>query len=325
MAHNINDNRMMYVGEKPWHGLGVELKNPATSREAIMAARLDYEVTREHLVSLESGVKIHPEMCLIRTDTKDKLGIVTEKYKIIQNVDAFDFFDNVVGEKKAIYHTAGALGLGERIWILAKLPDNMMVKKDVIEKYLLLTNSHDGKSALKMYFTPVRVVCQNTLIMSLHDASSGISIRHKGNIQAKVEEAQRVLNIATVFYSDFEKIGGRFASTKMNVANTTLYFNQVLGIDPNKPDDDNSTRSKNIRDDLFCLFERGKGNDGIDVRHSLWTAYNAVTEYTDHHRTIKNEDKDKSLRLDSIWFGTGAKLKEKAYDIGLQFAGISKN
>jgi len=321
--HNINGNSMMYVGEKPWHGIGTELKKPATAKEAIMAAKLNYEVGTEHLKLANTGTVISPELAIVRMDTKDKLGIVTKKYKIIQNVEAFDFFDNVVGEGKAIYHTAGALGLGERIWTLAKLPKDLVIKKEVVEQYLLLTNSHDGKSSLKMYFTPVRVVCQNTLMMSLRDASSGISIRHTGNIKSKVEEAQRVLDIATVFYSDFEKIAEKFVATKMDVKKTEDYFDQVLDIKEN--DDDNYTRVTNQKADLLSIYENGKGNDRPEVRHTLWTAFNAVTEYTDHFRTIKNVEKDKSLKLDSIWFGSGAKMKVKAYDIGLSFAGISKN
>uniref|UniRef100_A0A6M3JGJ4 DUF932 domain-containing protein n=1 Tax=viral metagenome TaxID=1070528 RepID=A0A6M3JGJ4_9ZZZZ len=324
MAHNLNEGRMFYVGLKPWHGLGVELNKPATAREAIMAARLDYKIELQP-VFLKSGKQIPDRMASVRPDTQNALGMVTDRYKIIQNVEAFDFFDNVVGEGKAIYNTAGALGLGERIWILAKLPDNVVItKNDIVEKYLLLTNSHDGKSALKMYFTPVRVVCQNTLILSLMDASSGISIRHKGNIKAKVEEAQRVLGIATIFYSDFEKISKAFVGRSLDVKKTENYFDRVLDIDAEKPDEI-STRSDNIKNELLGLYENGKGNDLPGVRHTLWAAYNAVTEYTDHYRTIKNVDKDKSLRLDSIWFGTGAKLKERAYDIGLEFAGINKN
>lgn len=322
--HNINENsRMAYFGTKPWHGLGTELASPATAKEAILAAKLDYNIELQPIF-LQNRNQIPDRMATVRVDTQNLLGIVTKKYKIIQNVDAFEFFDSVVGEGKAIYHTTGALGLGERIWILAKLPKNLIIKKDEIEKYLLLTNSHDGKSALKMFFTPIRVVCQNTLILSLMNASSGISIRHKGNIKNKVEEAQRLLGIASLFYSDFEKIAQRFTEIKIDNKNKVEdYFNQVLEID--KDDPETSTTSLNQRGDLLALFENGKGNDRPEIKHTLWTAYNAVTEWTDHHRTIRNIDKDKSLRLENIWFGTGAKLKERAYDMALAFAGINKN
>jgi phage/plasmid-like protein (TIGR03299 family) len=296
------------------------LKNPATAKEAITAAKLDYEIELQPIF-LKNGKQLDAKAS-VRKDTQNALGIVSEKYKIIQNVEAFDFFDNVVGDKKAIYHTAGALGLGERIWILAKLPKNLIIKKEEIEKYLLLTNSHDGKSALKMYFTPIRVVCQNTLILSLMNASSGISIRHMGDINNKIDEAQRALGIATMFYSDFEKIAEKFTEVKMDVKKAESYFTKVLDV---KKEEDISTRADNQRHELLSLFERGKGNDNPLIKHTLWAAYNAVTEYSDHCRTIKNLDKDKSLRLDNIWFGSGANFKERGYEVGLEFAGISKN
>jgi phage/plasmid-like protein (TIGR03299 family) len=202
----------------------------------------------------------------------------------------------------------------------------MIIKKEEIEKYLILTNSHDGKTALKMYFSPIRVVCQNTLILSLMSASSGISIRHKGNIQAKVEEAQRVLGIATLFYGDFEKIAEKFTEVEMNVKKVTDYFNRVLDIDVEKEKKEElSTRSENQRNDLLSLFENGKGNDNPLIKHSLWAAFNAVTEYADHYRTVKGLKVDKTARLDSIWFGSGAKFKERGYEIALEVAGISKN
>jgi phage/plasmid-like protein (TIGR03299 family) len=330
MAHNINDGRIFYVGSegKPWHGIGVALDNPATAKEAIQAARLDYEVKRSPMPVTfrdDSLVEIptYDRFGVYRSDTKQSLGIVGENYRIIQNASAFEFFDTVVGEGKAIYHTAGALGKGERIWILAKLPSNMVVgKNDTVEKYLLLTNSHDGKSSLRMFFTPIRVVCQNTLTSSLKDAKEGISIRHTGNIKAKVEEAQRVLGIASLFYSDFEEISNRMAEVKLDKKGAEEFFNKILF--KGKEEEDVSTRSQNQRDELLALFENGMGNDIPDIKHSVWTAYNAVTEYADHRKTIRNVDHDPSLRLNSIWFGTGRDLKNRAYTTALEFAGVNR-
>ena len=235
----------------------------------------------------------------------------------MQNTEAFDFFDSVVGEGKAIYHTAGALGQGERVWILAKLPKNCIIKKvDEIERYLLLTNSHDGKSALRMYFTPIRVVCQNTLNMSFKDASDGIVIRHIGDIKSKIEEAQRALGIATLFYNDFEKIAERMAGKTLKKDEVTLYFSQVLRIE-DKEEDEISGRKRNQVNDLLALFENGKGNNNESIRHTVWTAYNAVAEYTDHFHTVKGLKEDKTKRLNSIWFGSGYRMKERAYQEAL--------
>ena len=322
MSHNINEGRIFYVGEKPWHGIGTELAEPATSAEAIQAAQLDYEVeTKPIQVAEKNGPFITDKFATVRKDTGDPLGIVGKSYRIIQNVDAFNFFDDVVGDGKAIYHTAGALGLGERIWILAKLPDVMQVAKDdVVDKYLCLTNSHDGTSALKMYFTPIRVVCQNTLSASLMHASDGISIRHIGNVQSKVAEAQRALGLAVTFYAELAEVSKIFVNRKLKVNEADNYFKSILF---GKRDEEQvSSTLKNQRNDLLTLFERGKGNDLPEVRHSVWAAYNAVTEYVDHHKTVRGSKEDSTKRLSNIWFGGGARLKEKAFNRALDVAGV---
>lgn len=316
MAHNINENRVFTVGES-WHGLGRVVDTAKTAKEAIELADLNYEIEKRRIFfdspKLEVGKFLaHDENCLIvRKDNDTVLGITTPKYEIIQNVDAFNFFDVVVGEGQAIYHTAGALGKGERIWILAKLPKDIVIgKNDVVEKYLCLTNSHDGKSSLRMYFTPVRVVCQNTLNMSMSDAKNGIALRHTGNIKNKVDEARKILGITINYYNQFEKIVQQMESVPLNVEKAETYFETVLGIDES---DEISSRKENQKSDMLSLFEHGKGQD-MGNKHSLWKAYNAVTEYVDHYATVKNLEEDKSNKLKNIWFGTGAKLKEKAYE-----------
>ena len=313
MGHNINENSRVFTVGRSWHGLGTVVETEQTAKEAIKLARLDYNVNMTDLFAgerLSELIKVPTQRAIIREDTREILGVTTEKYKIVQNTEAFSFFDTVVGEGQAIYHSAGALGKGERIWILAKLPNDIIINSDdVVEKYLCLTNSHDGKSSLRMYFTPVRVVCQNTLNMSMSDAKNGISIRHTGNIKSKVDQAREVLNISINYYNQFEQIIKQFEDFAMQRESLNKYFDNVLSINDNE---EISTRKQNQKHDLLCLFERGKGQK-LGNRHSLWKAYNAVTEYTDHKRTIKNLDKDKTNKLSSIWFGSGAKLKEKAY------------
>lgn len=309
MSHNICDKNKIFTVGKSWHGLGTVVESEKTAREAITLAKLDYQVKMEDLFTQDKKLPDHK--AIIREDTKNILGITTAKYKIVQNVDAFNFFDVVVGEGQAIYHSAGALGQGERIWILAKLNNNIVINSDdVVEKYLCLTNSHDGKSSLRMYFTPVRIVCQNTLNMSMSDAKNGISIRHTGNIKNKVDEARRVLNISIDYFKQFESIIKNFETIEMQKESLEKYFDNVLSINDEK---ETSTRKENIKDDLKSLFEHGKGQK-LGNRHSLWKAYNSVTEYADHYATIKNLQEDKSNKLKSIWFGNGAKLKEKAYN-----------
>ena len=312
MSHNINEGKRVFVvGEPAWHKLGVVLNKPATAKEAIEAAQLDYKLELQPY-TLPSKKTSRLNQAVVRLDTSDEIGSVGFGYKIIQNVDAFNFFDVLVGEGQAIYHTAGALGLGERVWIMAKLPSSIIVRKDdVVDQYLLLTNSHDGGSSLKMFFTPIRVVCQNTLNLAL-EKGRGVSIRHTGNAMQKIEIARKTLGIAIDYYAQFEKITKQMASFKMTDELTDEYFDSVLEVNDKK--EDISTVTKNKKEEMVSLFHHGKGNSG----KNLWEAYNAVTEYVDHYRTIVNEDKDPTRRLTQIWFGGGADIKERAYDEALE-------
>lgn len=171
MAHELATTNgrtaMMYAGEIPWHGLGTRLNEPATACEAIEAAGLNYQADLKDIQTTD-GIPIPQRKAVIRSDSRDVLGVVGTSYVPVQNHQAFGFLDAVVADGSLRYHTAGALGKGERVWMLAKLPDEIRVKNsdDITEKYLLLSNSHDGSSSLRVHFTPIRVVCANTLAIA---------------------------------------------------------------------------------------------------------------------------------------------------------------
>lgn len=210
MVHDIATTNgrpaMAYFGETPWHGLGTRLDHPATAAEAITAAGLDYKVELTPLYTGE-GTRVSNRQAVIRGDTNEVLGVVGNSYVPIQNVECFEFLDAVVAEGQLEYHTAGALGNGERMWMLAKLPGHIRVKnsEDVSDKFLLLSNAHDGTAALRVLFTPVRVVCNNTLAFAhRRGEGKGISVLHKGDLGAKVREAQKVLGLAERFYDDMQ-------------------------------------------------------------------------------------------------------------------------
>lgn len=210
MAHNINFNEQtgkhsfFSTKEKAWHGLGQIVEAYPTSAEALKFAGLDYSVekrklftydNKNHLVNEELEIKI-PEIevpdfyATIRTDTETALGVVGKDYEVVQNIDAFSFFDAIVGGDGILYETAGALGKGERIFITAKLPDYIKVgKDDLIEQYLFLTTSHDGSGSITAAFTPVRIVCNNTLNAALRKQSNAIKIRHTANAKERLEES----------------------------------------------------------------------------------------------------------------------------------------
>lgn len=308
MAHNIYDNRMFCVG-KAWHDVGVRVDKEVNSAEAIKLARLDYEVKKVTLYANIDGKMIDSEVYGTLNASNNKvLGTVTDRYKIVQNVDAFSFFDDVVKNGEAFYHSAGALGNGERIWLLAKLPKSMLIFKDidVVDKYLILVNNHDGKGSLYMYFTPIRVVCQNTLNASWHNKENMISIKHVGDIKGKVERAREAMGFALDFYTEFEDNAKKMVNKTLTKDEAEKYFDRVLEI--KEDDTDLSTQIENTRDRLKSLYVNGTGNNIDGVKNTLWAGYNAVTEYADYHKTTRGD------RVNSILFGSGAVMKRKAYD-----------
>src|SRR6187549_740059 len=219
MAHNIHLNEQtgkhsfFSVREKAWHGLGQVVQDYPTSKEAIHFAGLNYTVEKRKLFTLSSE-NVNPEIevpdfyATLRTDTNDVLGVVGKDYEVMQNEDAFSFFDAIVGGDDGIqYETAGALGKGERIFITAKLPDYIKVgSDDLIEKYLFLTTSHDGFGSIMAAFTPVRIVCNNTLNAALRNHSNSIKIRHTANAKDRLEEAHKVMGISNQLSAQLEQV-----------------------------------------------------------------------------------------------------------------------
>lgn len=204
---------------------------------------------------------------------------------------------------------------------MAKLPGHIRVKdtQDIVDKYLLLSNAHDGSAALRVLFTPVRVVCQNTLSMALRQGrGEGISIRHNGNLTAKIQEAQRVLGLATRFYDDAQAKIDRLASVSTTQAQLEVFFKSLY---PDPEDGGDNTRAKQTRERLHTLFETGIGHDLPGIKGTWWVAYNAVTEMLDH-RTYRGrtEAERNANRLQSIWWGTAAKVKEQAWEAALDLA-----
>jgi len=323
MSHNLEIKNgqasMFYVVQKPWHGLGTKLEEPATAKEAINAASLDWEVMKVPLFASNDKytIKIKDKFGVVRKDMMGKdgckvLGIVGSQYKPLQNHEAFDFFDPIVGKNEAAYHTAGVLGSGERIWILAKLPNDIrVIGEDISEKYLLLSNSHDGKSAVQIKFTPIRVVCQNTLTMALSDGQI-TRIVHTKNMPQCIKQTHKILGIVTKRYDDIEASFKKMVQIKMHKERLSEYLSLVF---PDPSDPENERQVKQIEENRSraeYFFDQGAGNRIKGVGGTLWAAYNGITEFIDHRRTARQTI---DRHLNSIWFGDGYLTKARAFTI----------
>lgn len=319
---------MMYVGEVPWHGLGTALSKPATAAEAIKAASLDWTVNKAPL-HYTVGQRLWPvpdQFAVVRSDSPDGkplpvLGIVGRNYTPLQNRDAFSWFDGIVGEGAAIYHTAGALGDGERVWILAKLPGEIrVVGDDIADKFLLLSNSHDGSATVQVKFTPIRVVCQNTLTMALRSGPT-VRIAHTRDLKQRMISARMKLGIIQKEFGRLEEGFRRMAKVQVTGDRLAKYLELVL---PAPADEENTRAIRRVelaRAKTAALFETGRGNSLPQVRGSLWAAYNAVTEFVDHCQPARSDER----RLDSIWFGDGYLTKARAYRVAVHHVAAWKN
>lgn len=297
---------MMYVGKTPWHGLGQALDNPATSEQALEAAGLNWEVDTRPLMVPISGDDYAPvldRIAVVRKDTETVLSLMSEQYEPVQNHEAFRFFDDVVAAGEAIYHTAGSLNDGRRIWILAKLPGELKISdEDWLEKYILLVNSHDGSSAVRMQPTAIRVVCQNTLVGALSERRNVWRAIHRPGVLQRVTEARESLKLQEAHFQLMMRGIERMADTRMESSHTDFYKGLF------KLNDDEAwekfQRSKRM-ESIENLYVSGRGNNG----DTKWDMFNAVTEWVDHDYGRQHN------RLNSAWFGVGSTLKRRAWDL----------
>ena len=221
MAHELmfkdGDAAMMYVGELPWHGLGQRLMKPPTAKEAIKAARIDWRVAKKPMYAMSDGTwyEIPDRYAIVREDLWGTercpiFATVTGNYIPLQNDEAFAFFDGLIDRKLATYETAGALGDGERVWVLAKLKEDICVGgTDEIQRYILLANGHNAATAVRIILTPVRVVCQNTLSWAAKTAKTEFRIHHGADMHKKLDAAREQLD---AILRQYELVADRFGA-----------------------------------------------------------------------------------------------------------------
>ncbi|MEO0077831.1 MAG: DUF932 domain-containing protein [candidate division WOR-3 bacterium] len=310
-----NVESMFYYNEPPWHGMGTRLDHPATAAEALAAAKLDWTVSKLPAAVMLEGKAIPAEgwECVVRTDTIGSgrahvLGVVGKGYAPLQNRDAFTFFDSIVGDGAAIYHTAGAINKGEYVWILAKLPvDIVVLGEDITEKYLLLANCHSGEAAVQVKFTPIRVVCQNTLNAALQQGR-GARVPHIGDVLGKLVRSRDMLGQFVNAYDQIAQLFVQMGKTPVTQRTIDDYLGQLFPL----PDDEKErVRVLERREAVVRLNETGPGSDIPGVRGSLWGLYNAVVAEVDYGIQRRTPDS----RLKSIWFGGAAAFKQKALNV----------
>jgi phage/plasmid-like protein (TIGR03299 family) len=305
-----------YVGETPWHGLGTKLENPPTVEEGIIAAGLDWRVGLKDLVTVD-GQKVDHRATFRESDGKI-FGVVGPGYTPLQNIEAFKWFQPLLDSGEATLHTAGSLQEGKKVWVLAKLtkPALEIAPGDTVDRFALLSGSHDGTRAVRCGFTPIRVVCANTLRMA-HGTNSGlIKLLHTKNIVTSLDALREVMNTANSAFEATAEQYRKLAQLKISKADLRKYVKIILDVDPNEDEKELPGQTLTKIREIVLLADQGIGN-GKDsaVNGTLWAAYNGVTEYLAYQY-----GRTKDRRLDANWFGPSATLSQKALDTAIAMA-----
>ena len=275
---SANVETMMYVREKPWHGLGTRVEEAPTSVDALRLAGLDWTVER-HDVHLPTGAIIPNYKANVRSNDGSVLGVVSDQYKIVQNADAFAFTDALIGGETPVrYDTAGSLRGGRKIWLLAKLPDTEIVG-DKTEPYLCFSNTHDGSGAIRVCMTPVRVICNNTLNIALNGAKRSWSVRHTGDIQAKLHEARMCLDMANKYMDRLGEYADQLANQTVKDEEIAKILDEMFPVTEDSSDREKKNAEKARTEYMICYF----APDIAKFKGTAWGALNAMSDMVGHN------------------------------------------
>lgn len=347
----------------PWRYKGVtDVTDCKTSEDVIAKAHLDWEVDKCELYgkmsvninsdedldkvikeTKDSDAHLHGKdifrICpnaysTYRTDYNIPLGVVKGKYTPVQNKEAFKFFDDAIGSGRALWQTAGSFGNGERIFVSAKLPSNIMVKGDPVENYLVFTNSHDGTGGVKILFTPIRVICRNTLNAAIRTATNYVSFRHTASVHSNIQIAHEILGICDTKRKDLEEAYTILANIKVTDEDVMKYIcenvlseteeenllntghsHKELCYRSNAAYEDSgiSMRKLNVISSTWNYYNEGIGQK--DIIGTAWGAANAISGY---YSNIDNAVGEK--RFDSLIFGDKSRKIQTAFVLADTFS-----
>ena len=306
MAANVES--MFYTREKPWHGLGVEVKAAPTSADALRLSGLDWTVKQEAIFT-DNGKEIAGYKANVRSTDRRVLGVVTDRYKVVQNTEAFAFTDELLGNGVR-YETAGSLQEGRRVWLLARLPREYIISGERISPYLVFSNTHDGSGAVKVAVTPVRVVCNNTLNLALSTAKRSWSMVHTGDIKGKIEEAKETLFFAEKYMDELGKEFEQLRDKKMTDAKVAEYIELLLPVE-NGATGQQVKNIQKLREDMKARYYDAP--DLKQVGNNAYRFINAVSDFATQANPLR-----KTANYQENLFGRtidGNPLIDRAYQL----------
>lgn len=317
MSHEVEN--IMYVSNEangrfvPWHGLGVAVESAPTSAEAIKLAGLDWEVKSCPVFTEVAGNRIIApnHKANVRSSDDKILGIVTNRYKIVQNAEAFDFTDSLIGEG-CTYETAGSLQGGRRVFLLAKMPEKYILGEKY-DPFICFMNTHDGTGAIKAVMTPVRVVCQNTLSLAIDTATRAWSTRHLGNLKSKLEEAKHTLHMANDYMDKFSVVADQLANTTVTEAASERMVDKLFPTTSDMSDRQIDNVNKQKEEFMICMF----APDILKFKGTAYQLVQAASDFATHRdpgrKTVTYQERNFSNILDGNTIVNTAFLEALAF------------
>lgn len=321
MAHMIEiingKAQHAYSGEKPWHSLGTEVPADLTPAQMLEAAGLNWEVRKHPLFANVNGERIQTSAeALVRSSDNKVLSIVTDSWNPVQNEEAFEFFNEFVQAGDMEMNTAGSLRGGRQVWALAKVKDSFfeLFGGDRTEGFLLFSNPHQFGKAIDIRFTAIRVVCNNTLTLSLDmNTKNGVRLDHRSVFNP--EKVKETMGLATGKLERYKEMAEFLGSKQFKKENIVEYFNRVFPLTTNKevPADKPASRAARLAVDLLEVQPGAEFAEG-----SFWQLYNGATFVIDH-KLGRSDDS----RMSSAWFGYNKERKIKALNTAMEMAELA--
>lgn len=304
-----------------WNTVGTKVEGAFTAHEALEKGGLDWTVELKPVTTTFNGktVVIPGKFAPVRTSDGRPLGVVGASYRPVQNIAALNFMDDIVGRGEASYTTVGNLGNGSLIWMLAKIPTSGTAV-DPVERFLLMSTSHNGVSPVMLAAIDFRIWCANQIQAAIRKARNKFRIRHTTNVELKMAEARKAFDGSVHYFNEMDTIFEQLKGIKFTQSQLIELVTKVFGA-PLDGEDERSKRQVNrlevIQEKVVDLSLTGMGTDLPGVKGTAWGAYNAVTEYLDHYTTIKGSKRNGSAEeklLGSMWFGTVGDKTQKTFD-----------
>lgn len=280
MAHMVES--LFFVRDMPWHGLGVRVEDALCSEDALKAALLDWEVVQKPILTSDlmyvPGYKAN-----IRSTDQKVLGVVTDRYRVVQNHEAFKFTDDLLGEG-VVYETAGSLQEGRKVWMLARLEKKYQIAGDEVCSYLVFSNCHDGSASIKAAITPIRVLCNNTLNLALRDAKRIWTTIHVGDIRNKFDEAKKTLMLAEYYMDKLTVEAESLSRIKISDDMVKEYIEMLIPM-PDEPSQLQENNVKTLRFNLDRSYYQAP--DLKHLQHNAWRFINAVSDFATHSKPLR--------------------------------------